>query len=281
MQDDFSAETFWKDFASYKKDFIPEDFSIDKVHIFDSIDSTNSELLRRLENAGDFFDKRKYDKMLVAAKSQSAGRGRIGRRFYSPDKTGIYFSLIHVPKTQNLNPAKITAAAAVSVSRAIEKVFGVETKIKWVNDVYVGEKKVSGILAEGFSGQSGFVQAVVIGIGINIVMESCDADIGKAGGIISADALEYSPSTYRSKLLAACMKELFFILDTNQDFIDEYREKSFLKNKIVKVSPLAGNESGSYEAKVLDITDSACLLVQMADGTKKELSSGEVTLHQL
>ncbi|MBQ5384133.1 MAG: hypothetical protein IIU46_06735, partial [Treponema sp.] len=141
--------------------------------------------------------------------------------------------------------------------------------------------KVSGILAEGFSGQSGFVQAVVIGIGINIVMESCDADIGKAGGIISADALEYSPSTYRSKLLAACMKELFFILDTNQDFIDEYREKSFLKNKIVKVSPLAGNESGSYEAKVLDITDSACLLVQMADGTKKELSSGEVTLHQL
>ena len=278
MQDDFSTETFWKDFASYKKDFIPEDFSIDKVHIFDSIDSTNSELLRRLENARDVND---LSKTLVSASSQSAGRGRVGRKFYSPDKTGIYFSFVHIPGTKDFNPAAITASASVAVSRAIEKVFGVETKIKWVNDVYVGEKKVSGILAEGFSGQSGFVQAVVIGIGINIVMESCDADIGKAGGIISADSLKYSPSTYRSKLLAACMKELFFILDTNQDFIDEYREKSFLKNKIVKVSPLAGNESGSYEAKVLDITDSACLLVQMADGTKKELSSGEVTLHQL
>ena len=278
MQDDFCAETFWKDFASYKKDFVPEDFSIDKVHVFDSIDSTNSELLRRLENARDVND---LSKTLVSASSQSAGRGRVGRKFYSPDKTGIYFSFVHIPGTKDFNPAAITASASVAVSRAIEKVFGVETKIKWVNDVYVGEKKVSGILAEGFSGQSGFVQAVVIGIGINIVMESCDADIGKAGGIISADALEYSPSTYRSKLLAACMKELFFILDTNQDFIDEYREKSFLKNKIVKVSPLAGNESGSYEAKVLDITDSACLLVQMADGTKKELSSGEVTLHQL
>lgn len=278
MQDDFSTETFWKDFASYKKDFIPEDFSIDKVHVFDSIDSTNSELLRRLENARDVND---LSKTLVSASSQSAGRGRVGRKFYSPDKTGIYFSFVHIPGTKDFNPAAITASASVAVSRAIEKVFGVETKIKWVNDVYVGEKKVSGILAEGFSGQSGFVQAVVIGIGINIVMESCDADIGKAGGIISADALEYSPPTYRSKLLAACMKELFFILDTNQDFIDEYREKSFLKNKIVKVSPLAGNGSGSYEAKVLDITDSACLLVQMADGTKKELSSGEVTLHQL
>ena len=278
MQDDFSTETFWKDFASYKKDFIPEDFSIDKVHIFDSIDSTNSELLRRLENARDVND---LSKTLVSASSQSAGRGRVGRKFYSPDKTGIYFSFVHIPGTKDFNPAAITASASVAVSRAIEKVFGVETKIKWVNDVYVGEKKVSGILAEGFSGQSGFVQAVVIGIGINIVMESCDADIGKAGGIISADSLKYSPSTYRSKLLAACMKELFFILDTNQDFIAEYREKSFLKNKIVKVSPLAGNESGSYEAKVLDITDSACLLVQTADGTKKELSSGEVTLHQL
>lgn len=278
MQDDFNAETFWKDFASYKKDFVPEDFSIGKVHVFDSIDSTNSELLRRLENARDVND---LSKTLVSASSQSAGRGRVGRKFYSPDKTGIYFSFVHIPGTKDFNPAAITASASVAVSRAIEKVFGVETKIKWVNDVYVGEKKVSGILAEGFSGQSGFVQAVVIGIGINIVMESSDADIGKAGGIISADALEYSPSTYRSKLLAACMKELFFILDTNQDFIDEYREKSFLKNKIVKVSPLAGNESGSYEAKVLDITDSACLLVQMADGTKKELSSGEVTLHQL
>ncbi|MBQ2552085.1 MAG: biotin--[Treponema sp.] len=278
MQDDFSTETFWKDFTSYKEDFVPEDFSIDKVHIFDSIDSTNSELLRRLENARDVND---LSKTLVSASSQSAGRGRVGRKFYSPDKTGIYFSFVHIPGTKDFNPAAITASASVAVSRAIEKVFGVETKIKWVNDVYVGEKKVSGILAEGFSGQSGFVQAVVIGIGINIVMGSCDADIGKAGGIISADALEYSPSTYRSKLLAACMKELFFILDTNQDFIAEYREKSFLKNKIVKVSPLAGNESGSYEAKVLDITDSACLLVQMADGTKKELSSGEVTLHQL
>ncbi|MBQ4237430.1 MAG: biotin--[Treponema sp.] len=278
MQDDFCAETFWKDFASYKKDFVPEDFSIDKVHVFDSIDSTNSELLRRLENARDVND---LSKTLVSASSQSAGRGRVGRKFYSPDKTGIYFSFVHIPGTKDFNPAAITASASVAVSRAIEKVFGVETKIKWVNDVYVGEKKVSGILAEGFSGQSGFVQAVVIGIGINIVMESCDADIGKAGGIISADSLKYSPSTYRSKLLAACMKELFFILDTNQDFIAEYREKSFLKNKIVKVSPLAGNESGSYEAKVLDITDSACLLVQTADGTKKELSSGEVTLHQL
>lgn len=278
MQDDFSAETFWKDFTSYKEDFIPEDFSIDKVHVFDSIDSTNSELLRRLENAGDSFDKRKYDKMLVAAKSQSAGRGRIGRRFYSPDKAGIYFSLIHVPKTQNLNPAKITAAAAVSVSRAIENVFGVATKIKWVNDIYVGEKKVCGILAEGFCDKNGIVPCVVVGIGINIAMKkNADENLGKAGGIF--DSCE-NPEEHRSKLLAACTKEFFYVLENDEKFIDEYRAKSFLTGKNVTVSPLAGTKDGAYTAKILDITDSAELLVQLDDGTKKELSSGEVTLHE-
>ena len=242
------------------------------------IDSTNSELLRRLENAGDFFDKRKYDKMLVAAKSQSAGRGRIGRRFYSPDKTGIYFSLIHVPKTQNLNPAKITAAAAVSVSRAIENVFGVATKIKWVNDIYVGEKKVCGILAEGFCDKNGIVPCVVVGIGINIAMKkNADENLGKAGGIF--DSCE-NPEEHRSKLLAACTKEFFYVLENDEKFIDEYRAKSFLTGKNVTVSPLAGTKDGAYTAKVLDITDSAELLVQLDDGTKKELSSGEVTLHE-
>ena len=278
MQDDFSTETFWKDFTSYKEDFIPEDFSIDKVHVFDSIDSTNSELLRRLENAGDFFDKRKYDKMLVAAKSQSAGRGRIGRRFYSPDKAGIYFSLIHVPKTQELNPAKITAAAAVSVSRAIENVFGVATKIKWVNDIYVGEKKVCGILAEGFCDKNGIVPCVVVGIGINIAMKkNADENLGKAGGIFDSCG---NPEEHRSKLLAACTKEFFYVLENDEKFIDEYRAKSFLTGKNVTVSPLAGTKDGAYTAKVLDITDSAELLVQLDDGTKKELSSGEVTLHE-
>lgn len=278
MQDDFNEETFWKDFASYKKDFVPEDFSIDKVHIFDSIDSTNSELLRRLEDAGDFFDKKKYDKMLVAAKSQSAGRGRVGRKFYSPANTGIYFSLIHVPKTDALNPAKITAAAAVAVSRAIEKVFDVRTKIKWVNDIYVGEKKVSGILSEGFCDRHGTVPCVVVGIGINIAMKkNADENLGKAGGIF--DSCE-NPEEYRSKLLATCTKEFFYILDNDEKFIDEYRAKSFLTGKNVTVSPLAGTKDGAYTAKVLDITDSAELLVQLDDGTKKELSSGEVTLHE-
>lgn len=88
---------------------------------------------------------------LLAAASQSAGRGRIGRRFWSPDGSGIYFSFIYVPEGGIQDPGRITAAAAVGVCRAADSLYGIRSGIKWVNDVYVGGKKVSGILTEGWT----------------------------------------------------------------------------------------------------------------------------------
>lgn len=286
MQNDFTVENFWREFQSYKTDFIPADFSPSKVDLYDVIDSTNSELLRRIENLRLHSDSdvfltevsEKIDRTLVASGSQTAGRGRIGRRFYSPDKTGIYFSLAYVPKSKAINPACVTAASSVAVSRAIENVFGVETKIKWVNDVYVGEKKVSGILVEGFCDASGSLAGFIIGIGINISMEKSDGtNWGKAGGIIDSSK---NPDAYRNSLLAASVKEVLSILDRDEKFIDEYRAKSFLKGKTVSITPLVGNELGVYDALVLDVTDDAGLLVRLEDGSEKVLSSGEVSLHQ-
>ena len=286
MQNDFTVENFWREFQSYKTDFIPADFSPSKVDLYDVIDSTNSELLRRIENLRLHSDSdvfltevsEKIDRTLVASGSQTAGRGRIGRRFYSPDKTGIYFSLAYIPKSKPINPACVTAASSVAVSRAIENVFGVETKIKWVNDVYVGEKKVSGILVEGFCDASGSLSGFIIGIGINISMEKSEgANWGKAGGIIDCSK---NPDAYRNSLLAASVKEVLSILDRDEKFIDEYRAKSFLKGKTVSVTPLVGNELGVYDALVLDVTDDAGLLVRLEDGSEKVLSSGEVSLHQ-
>ena len=88
---------------------------------------------------------------LFAAASQSAGRGRIGRRFWSPDGSGIYFSFIYIPEGGIRDPGRITAAAAVGVCRAADSLYGIRSGIKWVNDVYVGGKKVSGILTEGWT----------------------------------------------------------------------------------------------------------------------------------
>jgi BirA family biotin operon repressor/biotin-[acetyl-CoA-carboxylase] ligase len=98
---------------------------------------------------------------LLAADCQTAGRGRLGRRFVSPAGTGLYMSLLCSPPP-GTESGRITILAAVAVCRAIEELTGLQPWIKWVNDLFVRGKKVCGILAEGLEG------AVIIGIGVNL-----------------------------------------------------------------------------------------------------------------
>ncbi len=98
---------------------------------------------------------------LMTADSQTAGRGRLGRRFVSPPGTGLYMSLLAAPP-EGTDCGLITILAAVAVCRAIEETTDLRPKIKWVNDLFVRGKKVCGILAEGLGG------AAVIGIGVNL-----------------------------------------------------------------------------------------------------------------
>ena len=112
------------------------------VHL-KTIDSTNAEALRLLAAAQNVRD---LDQTVIAADEQSAGRGRLKRAFYSPAKTGVYFTAIYAPAAPIDDPALLTACAAVAVCRSLKEFFGVEAKIKWVNDVYVNNKKVCGII---------------------------------------------------------------------------------------------------------------------------------------
>ena len=106
----------------------------------------------------------------VLAGEQTGGRGRTGRSFYSPADTGIYMSLLLRP--ENCSPAvavKFTTMAAVAACRAIEKVSQKKAQIKWVNDVYIEDKKVCGILTEGaVSLEKGSLEYVILGVGINV-----------------------------------------------------------------------------------------------------------------
>ena len=112
-----------------------------RLEIHDVLSSTNDRV-RELAQG----DAPEYT--LVAAGSQSSGRGTQGRSFFSPADTGVYMSLLLRPAALD-NPGHITVTAAVAVSRAIETLFACRTQLKWVNDVYFAGKKVSGILAEG------------------------------------------------------------------------------------------------------------------------------------
>ena len=106
---------------------------------------------------------------ILLADEQTAGRGRMGRGFYSPARTGVYMSLLLRPETDSAQLPIITVAAAAAVCEAIEALTGLETQVKWVNDVLVGGRKVCGILTEAVSDfESGRTESVIVGIGVNV-----------------------------------------------------------------------------------------------------------------
>lgn len=247
------------------------------VECFKTIDSTNTYAKKLLAEG----DKTRLDKTIIVAESQTQGRGRLGRSFYSPDKNGIYLSVIYIPKGSGVNPAKITASAAVAACRVINRLYDVEPKIKWINDIYLNNKKIAGILTEGFVNfETSVIDAVVIGIGINITGGTghFPEDIAKvAGSILESEKTSVS----RCQFAAEIAGEILSILDENPEYVmKEYQAASFLVGTMVQVHPIIDDEKSFYEAKVLGIDDNAGLLVELKDGTRKTLSSGEVTLHK-
>lgn len=103
---------------------------------------------------------------VLVAESQTEGRGRLGRSFFSPPGSGLYFSILLKPQF-TIKPASLTCLAAVAVAEAVSS-FGISCNIKWVNDLYVQNKKAAGILTEGAFDSYGRLTYAIIGIGINL-----------------------------------------------------------------------------------------------------------------
>ncbi|MBR5645839.1 MAG: biotin--[Treponema sp.] len=261
------------------------------IEFFDEIDSTNSYAKRLLSEEGSIRNQsgeltekgKKLNNMLIIASSQSNGRGRLGRSFISKSGNGIYFSLIYCPENGIQDAAKITAFSAVAVYRSIKELFNLDVKIKWINDIYADNKKICGILTEGFTNfETGTIESSVIGIGINIY-DKIDSEIKSVAGSIQA-ALDSKNETItidnvRSRLTLRIVSNLLKIFDEEYSkVIDEYRKASFLIGKKITVIPVIG-QNKSYEAKVIDIDDNASLIVELEDRTRKTLVSGEISLH--
>jgi len=166
----------------------------------------------------------------VIAQSQTAGRGRFGRSFYSPPKSGIYLSVL-LPYD---NSELLTVGAAVAVLQAIEKVTGQKADVKWVNDVYLNGKKVAGILAEAVVDKDGNPAAVILGVGINIVSPISDfpEEIkDKAGSLISgnyADTISMTDLDSLREQLTSCLLECLANLSQktrDKTFFTEYKAR--------------------------------------------------------
>lgn len=214
---------------------------------------------------------------VITAEYQTKGKGRFGRRFFSPQNTGLYFTVILRPHMEPENALFITAAAAVATASAIENVCGKKTGIKWVNDIYYNSKKVCGILAESsLEPKSGRLEYVVLGIGINIA----PPEGGFPSEITDIAACLYPdgdhPSDVRDALLAALL-DIFYEIYTKlpaKGFLDEYRGRSILTGRDITVM----QGESSYPAHVLDIDDECHLVVTDTKGNTIPLSSGEVSV---
>lgn len=263
------------------------------VIVYDTIDSTNTEAKRRcagIANAAPATTSAladasatasSLDGTVIVAGAQTVGRGRLGRSFFSPAGSGLYLSIIYVPEKNITSPAVLTASAAVAVSRAIAETYNIYTQIKWVNDIFLNGKKVCGILTEGVTNfETGKIDYAIVGIGINILPGNFPPEIANvATSILQSD----KDNAKRNELAANIIKKVLAIYrggtDAFAQAMQEYRERSFLAGKCVTVSPIIDSEEKKYEAKVLDVTDDAKLVVQKNDGTIVQLDSGEITLY--
>ena len=282
--DIFSKNTFASDFYSAFPDY-----QNSHLECFKIIDSTNTYAKKILSECGNLRNPdetltsagQKYHKSIIVAESQTSGRGRLGRTFLSPQKTGIYLSIIFAPEGGIAEPAKLTAFSAVAVCRTLKKLFNIETQIKWVNDVFYKGKKIAGILTEGsVNFETKKIESAVIGIGLNLVDNDVFCDLEKTVGSVCG---KNNCSITRSKIAAQIAGETLSILeDKSSDIIQEYRQLSFLTGKTIVVHPVIGDNCKSYSAKVLDIDDNASLVVEILEGENKGqtkiLNSGEISI---
>lgn len=211
----------------------------------------------------------------VISARQSAGRGRLGRSFYSPEGAGLYMSVLLRPTLSPAETTLITTAAAVAVAMAIEELSGKEAQIKWVNDVLVDGKKVCGILTEAaLDVESGCVEYAVLGVGINLT-EPDGGFPAELRNIVGA-VFDAPRRNMRAAMAASFLRRFHGLYEgiSSRAFVEEYRKRCFLVGRRVNVL-LHGT---STPAEVLSLDDSCRLLVRYDDGNEELLASGEVSV---
>ena len=236
-----------------------------RIYEYEQIDSTNEEARRQAT-------KGIGTPALFVAQSQSAGRGRMGRSFFSPNGTGLYASLLIEAPADTERMVSLTAITAVAATDTIKARLGIDLGIKWVNDLYLGSKKVAGILAESFVCEE--KRFVVIGIGINLCTEQFPEELREKAG--SLDTALKLTNRQRCELAEEIAKRLLIALEdeSRQSIMQKYRSRSCVIGK--KITYISGGQEVC--ATATDITESGALAVTLEDGSCAELGSGEISI---
>lgn len=237
--------------------------------VFVRVDSTNSVCVEKAK-AGE------TEGYVAIAGSQSAGRGRRGKAFFSPAGSGIYMSILLRPEGLTENQVlHFTTMAAAAVSEAIEAVSDKKADIKWVNDIYIDGKKVCGILSEASYGiMTGKLEYVIVGIGINAYTPAggFPSSIEKVAGSVFEEPRAGLKNRLAAEVLNRFMAYYRHLPDT--PYSDEYIKRSMVTGRDITVHK--GDEM--IRAHVLGIDEEFGLKVRYEDGSVEILRSGEISI---
>lgn len=245
-----------------------------ELECFDSIDSTNNYLKRVAHQV--------VSGKAVVANEQTGGRGRLGRSFQSPANTGIYMSVLVRPDLPPVKALNLTAFVAVAVCEGIEAATGLHPEIKWTNDIVLNKRKICGILTEmSIEGESGALQYIITGIGINVSQteEDFPEDIRDiAGSIAMAAGHPISRGRLTAEILNALDRMYTAWLNGGGDYLRRYRSRCLTVGKQVRLL----RADGSVEpAEAVAVAEDFGLVVRHPDGREEVVTSGEVSVRGL
>ena len=214
--------------------------------------------------------------MLFVADKQTAGVGRRGRSWESPEGENIYMSLLFKPEIEPAKAPMLTLVMAVAAAEAIKKVCGTEAQIKWPNDIIINKKKVCGILTEMALAGTG-IKYVVIGVGINVNQKMFATELeDKATSL----ALELSEEFDRKILISSVLEEFHKYYDGFLHAGDlSYLQETYNHKLVNRGCEVMIHEPGNeYEAKALGINEQGELVIETEDGKRQNIYAGEVSV---
>lgn len=240
-----------------------------EVTYFDLTDSTNTQARFLAEEGAPHGT-------LVVAEKQEGGKGRRGRSWESPAGSGIWMSLLLKPEMNPMNASMLTLIMALAAEKGIRETTGLQSMIKWPNDLVLNKKKICGILTEMATDQME-IKYVIIGIGINVAQTEFPEEIKATATSLFLESGERVP---RSKIIGGIMKafeeyyEKFMETEDMSGLIDEYNEKlANMNNEVCILAP-----TGDFRGVSTGINKTGGLMVRLEDGSETEVISGEVSV---
>lgn len=239
------------------------------VVYYDSVDSTNTEAKR-------LADKNAVHGTLVAAGTQTAGKGRRGRAWTSDPGTGVWMTVILRPEFSPPSASMLTLIMGMAVAKAAEELTGLEAKIKWPNDVVLNGRKICGILTE-MSAEPDYIHHVIIGVGVNVNIDSFPDELKeKATSFLQETGEEYRLADIIERI-GILFEHYYGIFIRTGDLLalrEEYNQRLAGLHKAVRVldphEPFEGISRG--------INELGELVVELEDKSVRNVYAGEISV---